>query len=229
MKIASLGLEITPGKQKFSDEKLVALEKKFAPKKVTPFVVEFIGEDFVHADAIVCSSGRKLDLIIEDLGKLEQRQLKTQDAQEKELLSKIKHVLENEKLVSDCEFSEGERNILKTLAFLTDKPVVVEDDISDMNLLMSKVFEKSRMIFFYTAGPKEVHSWPLLQGSSALEAAGKIHSDLARGFIRAEIVNFRELDKFHNFNDARQKGLVKSVEKDHPIEDGDIIEIKFSV
>jgi len=62
-----------------------------------------------------------------------------------------------------------------------------------------------------------------------LEAAGKIHSDLKRGFIKAEVVNCRDLDNFFNWAEAKSKGFVKIVGKDYIMQENDIIEIRFNV
>ena len=64
---------------------------------------------------------------------------------------------------------------------------------------------------------------------NALEAAGKIHSDLKRGFIKAEVTNCRDLDSFFNMAEARSRGFVKIVGKDYIVQKGDIIEIRFNV
>ncbi len=229
MKIGFLGLDLPLGKHRFNDVNLALLEKKFSPKKTTPFFVEFVGEDLVHSDIILCSPAKKLDLIIEDLGKVEQRLAKELPENEKSLLTALQDNLEKERFVSDSEISSEAEDILKPLGFLTAKPVVLADSADDIGGLIEKSLQAGGMIFFYTAGPKEVKGWLLKKGSNIVEAAGKIHSDLARGFIRADVVNIKELDNFHNINDARQKGLVKTVGKDYIVEYGDIIEVKFSV
>ena len=62
-----------------------------------------------------------------------------------------------------------------------------------------------------------------------LDAASKIHTDLARGFIKAEVVNSKELDSFHNIQEAKAKGILKIVDRDYIVQDGDIIYIRFKV
>ena len=82
---------------------------------------------------------------------------------------------------------------------------------------------------FLTAGPDECRAWPIPVGASALDAAGTIHSDLARGFIRAEVVNWRDLVACGSMAEARKRGLVRSEGKAYPVRDGDVIEVLFNV
>ena len=88
MKVCTIGLDLPEGKVKYHDDKFVELVKKCDPLKVTPFYVEFIRDDFVHADAFVVAAARVLDLLILDMEKLEGRQERAEDALEKALLAK---------------------------------------------------------------------------------------------------------------------------------------------
>jgi len=85
------------------------------------------------------------------------------------------------------------------------------------------------LITFYTIGKDEVRAWPIRRGNTALEGAGKIHSDIQRGFIRAEVVKFDDLIKYGSLPEIKKAGRLKSEGKDYIIEDGDIIEFKFNV
>jgi GTP-binding protein YchF len=82
---------------------------------------------------------------------------------------------------------------------------------------------------FYTVGEPEAHAWMLRRGASAVEAAGAIHSDIARGFIRAEIVAGDELLEFGGMAAARDKGRLRLEGKEYPMADGDIINVRFNV
>jgi len=95
--------------------------------------------------------------------------------------------------------------------------------------LIEKLISKAGILLFFTAGKKEVHVWNVDKGESILEAAGKIHSDLKRGFIKAEITNCKDLDSFFNMAEARSRGLVKIVDRDYIVEEGDIVDIRFNV
>ncbi|MCK5288425.1 MAG: DUF933 domain-containing protein, partial [Candidatus Omnitrophica bacterium] len=196
MKIFNLGLKIEPGKYKYKCDNFDKLVLKFAPQKITPYSVEFIETDLEKCDAIVFDIEKKLDLIVIDLDKIEKRILKTEDEKEKQILNKALGKLEEESLLCDLDFTEEESMILKTLQLVTYKPSIEKSNVEDINCLIKEVLKKAEIILFFTAGKKEVHAWSLEKGSSILEAAGKIHSDLKRGFIRADVVNCSELDNF---------------------------------
>ncbi len=82
---------------------------------------------------------------------------------------------------------------------------------------------------FFTGGDKEVHAWTVPHGTTALEAAGKIHTDMARGFIRAETISFDELDRCGSIARAREAGALRLEGKEYIIQDGDVILIRFNV
>jgi ribosome-binding ATPase len=84
------------------------------------------------------------------------------------------------------------------------------------------------LVSFLTAGPDEVRAWPIPDGSSAVDAAGAIHSDLARGFIRAETVAYDDLLELGSMGEARKHGRLRSEGKTYQVKDGDVIEILFS-
>ena len=85
------------------------------------------------------------------------------------------------------------------------------------------------LISFFTAGPDETRAWTLTDGSNAVDAAGAIHSDLARGFIRAEVVPYDDLVTLGSMADARKAGKLRSEGKTYRVKDGDVIEILFNV
>ncbi len=85
------------------------------------------------------------------------------------------------------------------------------------------------LIHFLTAGPEEVRAWPIPRGLSAVDAAGKIHSDIARGFIRAETVAYADLHEAGSMRDAKAANKVRQEPKNYVIQDGDIILFKFNV
>ncbi|MBE3598604.1 MAG: redox-regulated ATPase YchF [Limnochordaceae bacterium] len=84
-------------------------------------------------------------------------------------------------------------------------------------------------ISFLTAGEDEVRAWTITRGTPAREAAGKIHSDIARGFIRAEVVAFEDLRRAGSLAKARETGLLRLEGKDYVVQDGDVIEFRFNV
>lgn len=82
---------------------------------------------------------------------------------------------------------------------------------------------------FFTAGVKEVRAWTVKVGASAPQAAGKIHSDFERGFIRAETVSFADLDKYGSMQAVKEAGRLRLEGKEYEVQDGDIIEFRFNV
>lgn len=229
MKVANFGLNIEPGKQKYTCECFEKLVKKFSPKKISPYVVEFIGEDYAKADAVVFDSNKRLDFVFIDLEKIEGRLERATDGKEKDFLKKIQTLLEKEQLLCEQEFNEEEKSFLKNISPVTYKPCVGKTEISDMNSLIGEILQKSGALLFFTAGEKEVHAWEVKKGSTIVEAAGKIHTDLARGFIKGEVIDCKDLDSFFNLAEARARGFVKSVGKEYIMQEGNIIEIKFNV
>ena len=82
---------------------------------------------------------------------------------------------------------------------------------------------------FLTAGEQEVRAWTIKKGTKAPEAAGKIHSDIQRGFIKAEVVSYDDLIKEGSMVAAKERGLVRSEGKEYVMQDGDIVLFKFNV
>ena len=80
-----------------------------------------------------------------------------------------------------------------------------------------------------TAGEKEVRAWTILKGTKAPQAAGKIHSDFERGFIKADVVSYENLVSCGNYVLAKEAGKVRSEGKDYVVQDGDVVVFKFNV
>ena len=85
------------------------------------------------------------------------------------------------------------------------------------------------LISFLTAGPDECRAWTIKKGTKAPQAAGKIHSDFERGFIRAEVIAYHDLKECGTLAAARAKGLVRSEGKDYVMQDGDVVNFLFNV
>ncbi len=84
-------------------------------------------------------------------------------------------------------------------------------------------------ISFFTVGSDEVRAWPITAGTPALEAAGEVHSDISKGFIRAEVVAYEDLKSLGGFQEAKKAGLVRLEGKEYVVKDGDIINFRFNV
>lgn len=99
----------------------------------------------------------------------------------------------------------------------------------DKDELLRTIMDASNQMLFFTAGEKEVRTWMIPKGCTAVEAAGSIHTDLARGFIRAETMSCADLIRLGSEREIKAHNLMRQEPKDYVIQDGDILTIKFSV
>ena len=100
---------------------------------------------------------------------------------------------------------------------------------SGLDRLIKASYSLLGLISFLTAGPDECRAWTVRKGTKAPKAAGKIHSDIERGFIRAEVVAFDDLKKYGSMNAVKEAGALRSEGKDYVMQDGDIVFFRFNV
>lgn len=100
---------------------------------------------------------------------------------------------------------------------------------SGLDVIIKTGYATLGLISYLTAGEKETRAWTITRGMTAPKAAGKIHSDFERGFIRAEIVSYDDLISCGSISAAREKGKLRSEGKDYIMQDGDVVEFKFNV
>lgn len=100
---------------------------------------------------------------------------------------------------------------------------------SGLDKLVSACYKLLGLISYLTAGEKETRAWTIEKGTKAPQAAGKIHSDFEKGFIRAEIVDYKTLLELGSYNNAKEKGKVRSEGKEYVIQDGDVVLFRFNV
>ena len=113
-----------------------------------------------------------------------------------------------------------------------EKQMFLEDmglEKSGLDRLIKKSYSLLGLISYLTAGKPEVRAWTIKKGTKAPQAAGKIHTDFERGFIRAEVVSFDDLMECGSMNAAKEKGLVRSEGKEYVMNDGDIVLFRFNV
>ena len=237
-----------------------------------------------------------LELIFSDLETVEKRferlskLIKTGDKKyvaEKEVLERLKALLEAGKPARALNLTEEEADLIKEVNLLTDKKVIYaanmsEEEISDcennkylkaveefaasegssvlpisarieeeistldddekemflsemglsssgLDRLVEKSYDLLGLISYLTAGPKEVRAWTIKRGTLAPQAAGKIHTDFEKGFIRAEVVPFDTLVECGSIVAAKEKGLVRSEGKEYEMHDGDVVVFRFNV
>ena len=100
---------------------------------------------------------------------------------------------------------------------------------SGLDKLIAASYRLLGLISYLTAGEKETRAWTIKVGTKAPQAAGKIHTDFERGFIKAEVVNYKDLLDCGSYNGAKEKGLVRMEGKDYVMKDGDVVLFRFNV
>ncbi len=232
MKIGIFSIPDLPtGKHNIKDDRLDQVDKLVKAKKKTYVQVELVGQDVaLEADAILVLSDSRADLILKDLEFVETRLTRTEQEQEKILLNKLKSALEKEEFIFNVELSPEEKLLMSGYGLLTDKPIIVaqKQELEDPDKLLFRAFKESGFISFFTAGEKETRAWLIRQGTTAWEAAGAIHSDIQRGFIRAEIISFPDFIQAGGETGAKQQGKLRLEQKDYVMQDTDLVNFRFS-
>ena len=95
--------------------------------------------------------------------------------------------------------------------------------------MISESYELMGLQSFFTVGDDECRSWPIKKGTIAQKAAGEIHTDLEKGFIRAEVVSYDDLMQYGSLNACKDKGVLRLEGKEYLVKDGDILNIRFNV
>ncbi|MBE6629906.1 MAG: redox-regulated ATPase YchF [Ruminococcaceae bacterium] len=126
---------------------------------------------------------------------------------------------------AQIEAEIAELSLEEKQAFLEDLGIAE----SGLDRLIKASYSLLGLISFLTAGPKEVRAWTITRGTKAPGAAGKIHSDFERGFIRAEIVSYDDLVRLGTMNAVKEAGLLRSEGKEYVMQDGDIVVFRFNV
>ena len=153
-----------------------------------------------------------------------------EDAENDEMVKMVKEYAqkENAEVIPLCVKIEEELSGLED----EDKKEMLDAlglDESGLDKVIKKSYDLLGLMSFLTAGEPEVRAWTIKKGTKAPAAAGKIHSDIERGFIKAEIVTYDDLIKEGSMVAAKEKGLVRSEGKEYIMQDGDIVLFKFNV
>ena len=230
MKVAYTGLDLPPGAVKYDDRYLSDLAAKFKPAKSAPYYFEFLPDDYESSQAVAIADDNLLDLLILDIEKIENILMSMGDANVKSVLDKCLTHLETESPLCNLPLDDSEKVIVNGFGLVSSKPTVIfEPPCTDVNQVCDSILEKAGMMFFYTLNKQEVHAWLVEKGTNAITCAGKIHSDLARGFIKAELISCDDMLASHSLQDARSKNLTKLVNEDCIIPQNTILEIRFNV
>lgn len=141
-----------------------------------------------------------------------------------------------------CRIAENENSLVIPVSAKIEEEIVdmpLEDkklflnelglEESGLNRLIKAGYEMLGLISYLTAGKPEVRAWTIKKGTKAPQAAGKIHTDFERGFIKAEVISFNDFVNCGNISSAKEKGLVRLEGKEYEMKDGDIVLFKFNV
>lgn len=228
MKIGVFSIEgFVSGKANIIDSRLEILKQMFnSPKKVylqADIVTD--KERFVEAEGIICPEAQKIDLILTDLEFAETRLSRITDESEKNLFIRFKELLDSEKFLSEVSLSEDEKKMISGYSLLTTKPIYLarQDEIENKDEVLFKAYYSFGYIAFFTAGEKDAHSWAIKKGTNAWEASGAIHSDIQKGFIRAEVVSWADLSNDGSLSRSRSNNHLRLEMKDYIVQDGDYI------
>ncbi|UMZ72931.1 redox-regulated ATPase YchF [Natranaerofaba carboxydovora] len=144
------------------------------------------------------------------------------------------------KQVEDYASKEGSE-VIKVSASIESEIVELDDEEKDeflrdmgleepgLNRVIKTGYKLLDLITFFTAGEKEVRAWTAKEGSTAPQAAGKIHSDFERGFIRAEVIAYDDILKYESYAKARENGVLRIEGKEYTMKDGDVTHFRFNV
>jgi GTP-binding protein YchF len=158
---------------------------------------------------------------------IDESQFKAKSYPQKEALSQLA-AEKNIPLIEVCGKIEMEISQLPE----EDKQIFLEDlgiTESGIDLLAKAAYDHLNLMPFFTSGEDEVKAWTIEKGTNAKKAAGKIHSDIERGFIRAEVVKFDDLERLGSMAKIKESGLHRLEGKEYIVQDGDIINFRFNV
>lgn len=232
MKIAVLGLpQLKLGQHNLKDPRLDQVDKLVEAQKKTYAHVELVPDkESVTADAILVAREQFSDLLMQDLDFIETRLSRGPGDAEKAVLQKLAESLMNEVPVHRAGLSADELQAVTAHAFATGKAVVVAEpgQAADLDPLLLRAFAEAGWISFLTVGGKENRAWPIRAGSTAWQAAGAIHTDIQKGFIRAEIIAFEDLVAGGGETGAKRAGKLRLELKDYVMHDYDITNFRHN-
>ena len=210
MKLALSGIQGIPfGKRNIKDPRLDEAHRLVEADKKTYAQVDLIGEDKLSdADAILTTREGLPDLILKDLEFVETRLGRNPPEAEQAALLKLKATLENERCASAAALTSEESQAVVAHNLCTKRPVIVAEagELAEPDALFVRAFREAGYISFLTVGGKENRAWPIRRGATAWEAAGSIHTDIQKGFIRAEIIGYGDFIEAGGETQAKRAG-----------------------
>jgi ribosome-binding ATPase YchF (GTP1/OBG family) len=232
MKLALFGIPNIPlGKHNVKDSRLDQADELVEADKKTYAQVDVVGEDqALEADAILTTREGLPDLMLKDLEMVETRLGRSPPEAEQAALLKIQAALENERGLFTAGLGAPELQAVAAHSFYTNKPIIVAapDELEAPDLLFVRALRESGYISFLTVGGKENRAWPIRKGATAWEAAGSIHTDLQKGFIRAEIIGFDDFIQTGGETEAKRAGKQRLETKTYVVQDFDLAHFRFN-
>jgi hypothetical protein len=232
MKIALIGiLEIKLGKHNLKDPRFDQADQMVEADKKTYAQVDALGEDqLLDADSILVGQEGKAELILKDLEFVETRLGRDPQPAERAALQKIQALLESEQFLYQSALAPEDLAAVAAHSFYTNKPITVAtpEELQNPDVLLLRAFREASYISFLTVGGKENRAWPIRAGTTALEAAGSIHTDMQKGFIRAEIIGFADFLAAGGEVQAKRAGKQRLETKGYVMQDYDLVNFRFN-
>ena len=232
MKICLFGVSgIALGKHNIKDPRLDQADKLVEAQKKTYAQADVVEEkELLTADAILTTRPTLSDLLMKDLDAVETRLNREPGEAEKAVLQKLADALMSEKPVSAIGLTADELKAISAHNFYFNKPVVVaeEAELAGPDALLVRAFKESGYLSFLTVGGKENRAWPIRAGVTAWEAAGTIHTDIQKGFIRAEIISFADFVEAGGETQAKRAGKQRLELKTYVVQDYDVVNFRFN-
>ena len=232
MKFCLFGISgITLGKHNIKDPRLDQADKLVEAQKKTYAQVDIVEEkELLTVDAVLTGRASLSDLLMKDLEAVETRLGRDPSESEKAVLQKLADALLSEKAVSAVGLTADELKAISAHNFYSNKPVIVaeEAELTAPDALMVRAFKESGYVSFLTVGGKENRAWPIRAGTTAWEAAGTIHTDIQKGFIRAEIISFADFVQAGGETQAKRAGKQRLELKNYVMRDYDVANFRFN-
>jgi hypothetical protein len=232
MKLALFGItEIKLGKHNLKDPRFDQADKLVEADKKTYAQIDVIGEDqLLDADAILALEENKADLILKDLEFVETRLGRDPQPAERAVLQRIQSLLESEKFLFGSGLTAEDLQTVAAHSFFTNKPITVatREELATPDALLLRAFAEAGFICFLTVGGKENRAWPIRKGISAWESAGTIHTDIQKGFIRAEVIGYADFIAAGGETQAKRAGKQRLELKQYVVQDYDLMNFRFN-
>ena len=232
MKLCLYGIPgAVPGRSNLKDPRLDAAHKLVEADKKAYAQIDVVGDDgLIEADGIAATESSALDLVLQDIEFVETRLARNPPEAEKAVLKKMQGELEAGRCLSAAGFSEDDWKTVGGHSLMTSKPVFVASAelLAQPEALLLQAFAHAGWICFLTVGGKENRAWPIRQGISVWEAGGAIHTDIQKGFIRAEIIGFADFIAAGGETQAKRANKLRLEMKQYVIQDYDLVNFRFN-